>query len=158
MTRKATAYVAEIMLGRTGEVIGCAAQKESILRYAAENDIEIVAWYEDDVYTEDLFERPGLKAMCEARLGCNCLLVDRIWALSRNWKQIRAFLDKAKCEDVVVQATTTMWDCLSQMARQYYKPPRKVVATPVVEETAPARVHRPAELTFGDLRRAPRPA
>ena len=61
--RKALAYVSDIILGNTGEIIKRSCQVELIKQFAADNDIEIAGWFEDEMYNEDLLARPGIQAM-----------------------------------------------------------------------------------------------
>ena len=128
MEKKAVAYVADIMLGNTGEIIDRAFQKERIEEYAKENNIAIVRWFEDALYNDDLFSRPGVKEMLACTEKCEYLLLERTWAVSRRWVELKAFITAVEAKEMRVDAATTLWDCVSQMARNYYRNPNAVAA------------------------------
>lgn len=152
--KKAIAYVSDIIIGRTGEVIGRDEQRATIERHASENDIEIVSWFEDEVYTDDLFARPGVQQMLSGADDVDMILVERIWALSRNWAEVRRFEQEMDTRGKRVAAATMLWDCVSMMARQFYRPEKHRVpaAAPVTQtagvRTQRRRVHKPASLFF----------
>lgn len=139
MEKKAIAYVADIMLGNTGEIIDRALQKQRIEQYAEENNITIVRWFEDGVYTENLFSRPQLKEMIACEEPCEYLLVERTWAISRRWSELKAFVKLMEAKKVRVDAATTLWDCVSQMARNYYRNPHAVAACSLEAEPCTAK-------------------
>jgi len=156
--KKAIAYVSDVILGTTGEVISRADQKKKIEAHAAETGVEIAAWYEDAIYAESIFDRPGLKALLADRSGAAVVLVERVWSLSRNWKELSDVLGRLEQRGARLEAATTLWDCVSQMARHRYttgglKPRGPQVAEP--EPAAePVRVRRPAHLHFLGIKRA----
>ncbi len=157
--KKATAYVSDVILGTTGEVISCADQKKKIAAYAAENGIEITAWYEDGIYAESLFDRPGLKALLADASGATSVLVERVWCFSRNWKELRDVMARFEQKGARLESATTLWDCVSQMARHHYTTgglmPREGRAVEVIETaTEGARVRRPAHLHFLGIKRS----
>ncbi len=158
MTKKAMAYVSDAILGRTGEVIGRGEQRERIVQYARENDIEVVAWFEDEAFSEDVLARPGVRALVDRIGECECVLVERTWTLTRQWPELRRFLARLDTCNVRLEAATTLWDCVSQMARQHYRKgaavPRPVERPQVEVTTRPARVSRPLKLHFAGLTRA----
>ncbi|MBN1656252.1 MAG: recombinase family protein [Deltaproteobacteria bacterium] len=130
MTKRAIAYTSDIILGNTGEIIERAFQRKRIEQYAAENGVEIVAWFEDEAYNENIFARPRVKEMLEYREPYELVLVERTWAISRKWKEIRAMMQVLESKHARVEATTTLWDCVSQMARNYYRPAQRKVESP----------------------------
>ncbi len=151
--KKAIAYVSDIIIGRTGEVISRDAQREPIERHARENGIEIVAWYEDEIYTDDLFSRPGVQKMLACTADCDTVLVERVWALSRNWAEVRRFEQEMEQRGKRLAASTMLWDCVSMMARQFYRPEKHRVPAAAATQSAGARaerrqVHKPAALFF----------
>jgi DNA invertase Pin-like site-specific DNA recombinase len=151
MSQKAIAYTADITLGRSGEVITRAAQKETIEKYARENHIEIVAWFEDEGASEDIGSRQGVQKMLAQATSCDTILVERVWSLSRNWPRLREFVTQCKARNLQVTATTTLWDCVSQMCRNEVRPEpvRLMPARPVVYVEATVKsVHRPKRLHF----------
>ena len=67
--KKAIAYVSDIILGRTGEVIKRSCQVELIAQYAADNDIDIIGWFEDEMYNEDLLARQASACAVRCSIG-----------------------------------------------------------------------------------------
>jgi hypothetical protein len=121
MEKTAIAYASDIILGNTGEVIDRAFQKARVEEYAKENNIKILAWFEDEAFSEYLFSRPKIKEMIAFKEPYDYVLVERVWTLSRKWKEVKALLKVLESKQVRVQATTTLWDCVSQMARHHYR-------------------------------------
>ena len=160
MKKKAIAYISDVILGEIGEVINRKAQKELIRQYAKENGIEVIAWFEDEVYSEDLLSRPGIRKLLESETECECLLVERIWALTRNWNELLGFMNAIESKGLKLESATMLWDCVSQKARQYYRrgsPIPRVVRERVVEERVkPVRVRAPLRVNFAALKRATR--
>jgi hypothetical protein len=159
MTKKAIAYVSDIVLGQTGEVIGREAQKQAIRRYAQENGIEVVAFFEDEVYNEDIISRTGIQQLLACEECWDCVLVERVWSLSRQWPTLAVFLKELQRRGRKLEATACLWDCVSQQARHYfrpnYKPLGQVCTVPALEQAHAARVHRPSRLNFALLKRRP---
>ena len=156
--KKAIAYVSDVILGTTGEVISRADQKKKIEAYAAENGVEIAAWYEDAIYAESLFDRPGLKAMLADSSDATVVLVERVWCLSRNWKELRDVMGRLEQKTARLESATTLWDCVSQMARHHYTTgglkPRAAVAVEVEAAAEAVRVRKPARLHFLGVKRS----
>lgn len=162
MSRKAIAYVSDIILGRTGEVVSRKEQRAAIEQHAKENNIEVVAWFEDGVYASDLFSRRGIQALLECEEACDCLLVERTQSLSGKWPELRRLLDKLAERSIVLEAATLRWDCVSQMARHYPKrlgENRPARLNPLVAPgpaygvaPRPALIARPRTLYFTGLR------
>ena len=156
-TKKAIAYVSDVILGRTGEVISREVQREAIRNHAAENGIEVVAWFEDEAYNEDVMARPGIQAL----LACDqadTVLVERVWSLTRNWKVLEGFLRELKGRHVKLESATTLWDCVSQMARHFFTDGRRVRPLPACSLAAaaePQRIRRPELFHFLQLARRP---
>jgi len=154
MTKKAVAYVSDIILGRTGEIISRQQQRERIEAHARENGIEIAAWFEDEMFNEDVLGRPGVAALLEAARGADMLLCERVWAFSRSMKALEPFFGRLDAAGVRLEAATCMWDCVSQMTRRRFNPALRSAAPRAVvrrEETAPMRIARPARLNFANL-------
>jgi len=120
MTKKAIAYTSDVVLGTTGEVISRKYQKEIIRQFAEDNGIEIVKWFEDEMYDEDVLSRSGVKDMLGCADGCDLILVERIWAFSRNWSALAELFNRLDRRSLRIDCATTMWDCVSQMARHRY--------------------------------------
>jgi len=153
--KKAIAYVSDVILGRTGEVIGRNHQKEMIKRYAVENDIEVVAWFEDEAYSEDIVSRPGVQQFLACDIECDLVLVERMWSFSRQWSLLQPFIADIKEKGRTVESTTQLWDCVSQQARDFYRgrslKPLAACAAPVERSGVRRRVSRPAKLRFSGL-------
>ena len=131
MEKRAVAYTSDIILGYSGEIIERTFQRARIEQYAKENNIKVVAWFEDEAYNEALFARPEIQALIAYKEPYELVLVERTWALSRRWSEIRALMKVLDNKQVRVEVTTTLWDCVSQMARNYYRPLRHPGEKPV---------------------------
>jgi DNA invertase Pin-like site-specific DNA recombinase len=156
MPRKAIAYVSDIILGRTGEVISREAQKTAIRQHAAEAGIEIVSWFEDEAYNEDIVGRDGIRALFASASAGEILLVERVWALSRNWKALEAFMSELDYRGMKLESATTLWDCTSQRARQFHadrKASRPTVCPLVPAPDTAREIARPEHLFFSGLAR-----
>jgi hypothetical protein len=145
MEKKAIAYTSDIMLGNTGEIIERAFQRKRIEEYAKENDIKVVAWFEDETYNENLFSRPKIKELVAYTESYDLVLVERTWAISRKWKEVRSLMRVLENKKARMEATTTLWDCISQMARNYYRPLRHAGELPAcaleAEEGTPTSIN-----------------
>jgi len=116
--KKAVAYTSDIIVARTREVINRAGQKSLITRFAEENGIEVVAWFEDEVYDEDIFTRPGIQKMLAYKKPYDIFLVERVWALSRKMAILTGFFNVLAQKKVRLHIATCLWDCTSQMVRR----------------------------------------
>ena len=153
--KKAIAYVSDIILGRTGEVIKRSCQVELIAQYASDNEIDIIGWFEDEMYSEDVLKRPGIQALLSYDKPYDVVLCERVWALSRSMALLEPFFRELDRRGVSFEAATTMWDCVSQKCRHRFSPSRAMpqTARPVVarEEDVKPRVARPEHLHFEHL-------
>jgi len=158
MSKKAVAYVSDIVLGRTGEIISRAEQRKAILDHARENGIEILAWFEDEVWSEDVVTRPGIQKLLGYDQPFDVILVERVWALSRNTGVLQGFFAELSSRRLKIEAATTLWDCVSQMTRHYFakgrsmKPVALPAATAEVVSSRP-QIARPKQLQFLPLLR-----
>jgi len=146
MEKKAIAYTSDIILGNTGEVIEREFQKKRIEEYAKENHITIAAWFEEEAYNDTLFARPKIRELVAYKEPYDLVLVERTWALSRRWTEIKAFIKVLEANNGRMECATTLWDCVSQMARNYYRPAGKRVemaacALEAQEAAAPASIN-----------------
>ncbi|HNR12576.1 MAG TPA: recombinase family protein [Thermodesulfobacteriota bacterium] len=116
--KKAIAYTADIILGNTGEVISRAYQKELIRQYALDNGIDVVAWFEDELYEEEVLKRPGIQAMLTYDGAAEVFLLERVWALSRTMASLRDFFKALTARNLELETATYLWDCTSQMVRR----------------------------------------
>jgi len=121
MEKKAIAYTTDIILGNTGMVIDRASERKRIEEYAKENGITIVAWFEEEVYEENPTARPKLNAALACTEPHELVLVERVWAISRKWKEIQGVIKLFETKNARVESTTTLWDCVSMMARNHYR-------------------------------------
>ncbi len=153
--KKAIAYVSDVILGRTGEVIKRSCQVELIAQYAADNDIDIIGWFEDEMYNEDLLTRPGIQALLACGKPYDLVLCERVWALSRSMSKLEPFFKEIDRRGVCLVSATTMWDCVSQKVRHRFNPSRtqQQVVPPLIAppENARPRIARPAHLHFEHL-------
>jgi len=153
--KKAIAYTSDIILGRTGEVISTSSQKQEIEAYAKANDIEIVGWFEDKMYNEDVMTRTGIQDLLAYEGPCDMVLVERVWSLSRRWPTLEQFYAVLDRKSLKLQSATCMWDCISQMSRRRFdagldavRQPRELVTA---DEAAPVRMKKPARLHFAKI-------
>jgi hypothetical protein len=159
MAKQVIAYVSDIVLGSTGEVIRRETQKEAIRRHAEENGYEVVACFEDDVYAEDVITRPGIQRLLAFDEPYDCLLVERVWCFSRSWSPLEPFFKEIQRRGHKIESAVCLWDCVSQRARHYFREGRRTPAAALqpapVACAAPqrARVSEPPRLHFVPLRR-----
>jgi len=158
--KKAVAYSSDVIMMRSGEVISRAAQKEAIKQYAAENGIEIAAWYEDEAYEENPLRRPGAQKMLAALNGCETVLVERVWSLSRNVQTLEKLYAELDKHGVRMEAATTLWDIASQKCRHHFsgKVTAARAASPAASRPAPRKVRKPETVGFGVFEPVPTPA
>jgi hypothetical protein len=153
--KKAIAYASDIILGQTGEVISRSCQVELIKQYASENGIEIAAWFEDEMYNEDILMRPGIQALLAFDPPYDMVLCERVWALSRSMAVLEPFFKELDRRGVEFESATTMWDCVSQRCRRRFSPTLAELrpARPVAarQEAGRVRVARPERLRFAHL-------
>jgi hypothetical protein len=156
MEKKAIAYTANIVVGNTGIVIEPALERKRIEEYAKENHITIVAWFEEEACGGNPLERPKLKEALACNEPHELVLMERVSAISRKWKEIRTVLAMLAANNVRVECATKLWDCISMMARYYNRPVASRAACSVrTLVMAPSgnkvKVRRPAVLAFGAL-------
>ncbi len=155
MARRALAYTSDVILGRTGEVISRAAQREAIRRHAAENDIEIAGWFEDEAYNADVLAREGVHRLLDCLAPGDTVLVERVWSLSRRWPVLEPFLAELQRRGARLESAAWLWDCISQRARHFgteRKPAQAWAPEAVPAEAArPVAIEKPDRLFFADL-------
>jgi len=128
MEKKAIAYITNIALGNTGIVIEPAFEKARIEEYAKENGIEIVAWFEEAGNEENPMARPKLKEAMAYGEPHELVLMERVWAISRKWKEVRGVMEAFEAKGAHLECATRLWDCTSMMARHYNRPTWKRLA------------------------------
>ena len=157
MSKRALAYVGDIILGRTGEVISREYQKKLIELFAEENDIDIIEWFEDEMYSENVMERPGVKAMLDCDRDYEIVLVERVWCLSRSWPTLNPFFDELDRRNIEFKSAITMWDCVSQMARHRFdetlKQPTAKREKVIRKSLERVKIQRPKHFHFTGLSR-----
>jgi hypothetical protein len=159
--KKAIAYTSDVILMRTKEVISREAQKEVIKKYAAENGIEIAAWFEDEVYEENVFGRAGARGMLEAIDGCDMVLVERVWSFSRNVQTLEKLYAELDKKGVRLEAASTLWDIASQKCRHRFSgavPAARAVKSAAARPgPAVVKIRKPEKLDLGVLNPVPTP-
>jgi DNA invertase Pin-like site-specific DNA recombinase len=152
--KKAIAYLSDVVLGRTGEVISRDYQRGLIEKHATENGIEIVAWFEDTMYNENVLERPGVKAMLAYAEPYDTILTERVWAFSRTMATLESLFVELDRRGKTFEAATMLWDCTSQKCRRRFYPnlPKvSVVEKPVEEVNRNVKVAKPKKMFFTGL-------
>jgi len=151
---KAVAYTSEIV-APNGGVIHPDMQMESIRRYAAENSIEIVAWFSDGTREENPLKRPGVQALLACTQPFDLVLCERVWAISRSMAVLEPFFKELDRRSAGFVSAASMWDCVSQQCRRRSKslPVLPRVTELPGEAGGPGRyrVARPACLNFVHL-------
>lgn len=104
---KAYAYIRVSTDGQV-EKFGLPVQREEIIKYAKEHDIEIVAWYEDDGISGKTPERPGLQDMFAALNDCPVdsvivLNVSRLWRSDLCGGIVRYTISQSHADIISVQ-------------------------------------------------------
>jgi DNA invertase Pin-like site-specific DNA recombinase len=131
------------------------SQTESIKRYAAENEIEIVAWFEDEGREQDPLKRPGIQALLAYDGACELVLCERVWLISRSTDAVESFFKEVESRGWSFHSVTVLWDKESQHYRRKFDPALSTL--PHVHRSArrriasEVRVARPARLNFRHL-------
>ncbi|MFA6450072.1 MAG: response regulator [bacterium] len=119
--KKAVAYICPIPLDYADDIISADEQKQKITKYALRNKLEIVAFYEDEIQSEDTLGQPAIQAIFDSDNDAGVFLCERIWCLSRKRNLLRPFLEAIDLEGIKLETATTMMDCVSQYARHWHK-------------------------------------
>lgn len=117
---KAVGYVCDIPVPHTDMVIKKEDQRARILKYAQQENIELIGIFEDEKFTEDCAIRPGVNRMLNCKENYELVLVERVWALSRRTKELKALMEKLDRRGARLVASSYLWDCVSQHVRQHY--------------------------------------
>ncbi|MFA6033855.1 MAG: recombinase family protein [Myxococcota bacterium] len=146
--KRAVAYLRDIDL-RCDDVITRDYQRKAIVSYAADNGVDVVAWFEDDINSDkEPLERPGVKAMLAYNGPCDLVLTERVWALSRSMEALDRLFGELDRRAIVFDAATTMWDCTSQRVRHRFYP-----ALRELRHVEPAVVAAPEQGTMNGIRK-----
>jgi DNA invertase Pin-like site-specific DNA recombinase len=88
-TKKAVGYVCDIPIPKTDLVISKEDQRARILKYAQQENIELITIFDDEVFTEELAKRPGLQKLLNCKECFDAVLVERAWCLTRRMRRTR---------------------------------------------------------------------
>jgi DNA invertase Pin-like site-specific DNA recombinase len=120
--QKSTAivYVCTIPVAGTDMVISKEDQLARIKKYAEKENIEIAAVIEDDNFSKDFANRPGIQKVLNYDGRYDILLVERIWALGRRMRELVPFMEGLEKRGIELRASSCLWDCVSQQVRHRY--------------------------------------
>jgi DNA invertase Pin-like site-specific DNA recombinase len=118
--KKVIAYVCDIPIPGTDEVISKNDQKARILKFAEKEGIEVVNFYEDEKFTENFMERPGVQRVLACNENVDQVMVERVWCFTRSPRELDALMGELDKKGVPLAATSYLWDCLSQQVRHRY--------------------------------------
>lgn len=118
--KKAIGYVCEIPVAGWDLVISKKDQRLRILKHVEKENLELVCIYEDDCFTENVMDRPGVNRILHCKEEFDVVLVERVWALSRKMKELKPFIAELQARNVPLVATSYLWDCVSQQVRHRY--------------------------------------
>jgi hypothetical protein len=136
-------------------------QKDLLKRFAAENEVEIVAWFEDEMCEENLLKRPGIQALLAYGGPFDVVICGRVWALSRSMTVLQPFFEELDRRGVGLETAESMWDCVSQQCRRRFKSLPilpQVVRPGKTEGLGRYHVARPVRLNFVHLVQTARPS
>jgi DNA invertase Pin-like site-specific DNA recombinase len=142
-TKKAIGYVCDIPIQGTDMVITKEDQRMRLIKFAKKENLELVEICEDDCFTEEFMDRPGVRRMLNCGERYDCLLVERVWCLSRKRKNLDPFLAQLDQRGVEVVASSYLWDCVSQMVRHRYAANVAEKCKAEVNAQAPAKTAAP---------------
>jgi hypothetical protein len=121
MNKRAIVYTSDIFSSNSDAVIDGEFEKKRIEQYAKANDITVVAWFEEAAHGGTLFTRPKLKELVAYKEPYDLVLIERAGALSGKWREIRGMMKLFDGKNARLECTTTLYDCISMMARNYYR-------------------------------------
>jgi len=137
-TKRAVGYVCDIPIPKTDLVISKEDQRARILKYAQQENIELITIFDDEVFTEEPADRPGLQKLLNCKECFEMVLVERAWCVTRRMKDLKAFMEKLDAKNSQLVASSYLWDCVSQHIRHYYRveAKRREAAAKTVREAA----------------------
>jgi DNA invertase Pin-like site-specific DNA recombinase len=118
--KRAIGYVCDIPIEGTDLVITKQDQLARMVKYCEKEGVDLVCVFEDDKYTEDFMNRPGVQKLLDCKENCDTVLVERVWCLSRKMKELKPFLAELERKNMTLVASSYLWDCVSQQVRQRY--------------------------------------
>ncbi len=154
---RAIAYVRDIVLGRSDEVLARAGQTGLIKQFAADNEVEVVAWFEDEACDDlNVLDRPGLRALLAYDKPYDKILCERSWALSRSMTALEPFFKELERRGgVQFESATSAWDRVSQQCRRRSRSlpplPKAIWLQDKSKEPPHYHVAKPARLNFVNL-------
>jgi hypothetical protein len=150
----ALAYTSDFKPGNSDRIDARDRQIENIKRFAEENDIEIVEWFEDAAESKDVLARPGIQSMLGYGGAFQIVICDRMLAIAQSLEILTPFLKELESRGARLEAATPSWDCVSQQCRRRAKslPVRPQILTPTATgKSGGYRAARPAHLYFAHL-------
>ena len=120
-TKKAVGYVCDIPIPNTDLVISKEDQRARILKYAQQENIELITIFDDEVFTEDPSYRPGLQKLLNCKECFEMVLVERAWCITRRMKDLKSFIERLDAKNAELVTSSYLWDCVSQHVRHHYR-------------------------------------
>ncbi len=149
---RAIAYIRDIVLSRAGGVITRTRQAELINQFAADNGVEIAAWFEDETGSEDILARPGIRALLAYPEKYSLVICDRVRAFSHSMTALEPFFKELDRRNVGFESATSAWDRVSQQCRRRFNSapilPRANQLPEKNSDRVRYRVARPVRLNF----------
>lgn len=133
--KRAIGYVCDVPVTGTDMIISKDDQRARLLKYAKNEGIELVHIFEDDAYTRDFMNRPGLRKVLAVLQEYDTVLVERVWVLARRRKELVPFFQKIENRSARLVATTYLWDYLHQMLRRRNRDTATLRPAGVMEDT-----------------------
>ena len=155
MMTKAVAYSIAMLCTESGDVIARGVQEERVKRFAADNGIEIVGWFEDETGEMDILKRPGIQAIFACGRQFDVVLCERAWVFSRSMADLEPFFQELDRRGLKLQSSTLLWDRVSQQCRRRSESlpvlPKLRVAHHTSARSRRYHVAKPARLNFVQL-------
>jgi DNA invertase Pin-like site-specific DNA recombinase len=117
--KRAVGYVCDIPVPDTGRVISRDDQRLRLVKYAKNENLDIVHIYEDEEYTDDFINNPGVQKILNGGDDFEVLLVERVWCLSRKTSELKPFLEKLDQKNIQMVMVSYLWDNASLGVRHY---------------------------------------
>ena len=122
-TKRAIGYVCDIPIPNTDMVISKEDQRIRILKCVEQENLELITICEDEKYTEEFMNRPGVQKILNFRENFDVLLIERVWCMSRKMKELKPFLKKIDAKNVKMVCSSCLWDMTRQQGRHRYMEP-----------------------------------
>ena len=118
--KRAIGYVCDVPIQGTDMVITKEDQRARMIKYCEKEGLELVCVYEDEQYTEDFMNRPGIQKLLDCKENCDTVLVERVWSLSRKMKELKPFISELDHKNMSLVSSSYLCDCVSQQVRHRY--------------------------------------